>query len=160
MGELSGSTSWMGTLYLSALAACEEMAELEDDAQSADQYRRLRERGTRNQNQTLWNGAYYVQSPDEDAHEDYGDGCHIDQVLGEWWAPQVNLPGHYPRVKYPFGAAVPFCSTISSIIFGRRHSDRENLSIMTMRPLKMISWAKESSAIPQYEIRRRGDDGF
>ena len=33
-GELSGSTSWMGTLYLSALAACEKMAALEDDAQS------------------------------------------------------------------------------------------------------------------------------
>ena len=140
-GELSGSTSWMGTLYLSALAACEKMAELENDVQSAARYRRLRERGTENQNQTLWNGEYYVQSPDEDAHEDYGDGCHIDQVLGEWWAPQVNLPGHYPEENVR--------SALRSLL---QYNFKHHFRTTTQRPrkfvdnddaaMKMISWPK------------------
>ncbi len=140
-GELSGSTSWMGTLYLSALAASEKMAELENDAQSADRYRRLREKGTRNQNQTLWNGEYYVQSPDEDAHEDYGDGCHIDQVLGEWWAPQANLPGHYPQSNIR--------SALRSLL---QYNFKHHFRTTTQRPrkfvdnddaaMKMISWPK------------------
>jgi len=95
-GELGGSTSWMGTLYLAALEACARMAELNGDTASASRYRRIRASGAIRQNQTLWNGEYYIQIPDPQPRQDYGTGCEIDQVLGEWWARQIGIPNAYP----------------------------------------------------------------
>lgn len=113
-GALGGSTTWIGSLYLSALAASERMATLQGDSAASARYRRIRESGAKKQDETLWNGEYYIQRRDPQPHEDYGDGCAIDQVLGEWWAGQVDLPTHYPAdhlrsalasiVKYNFRA--------------------------------------------------------
>ncbi len=94
--EAGGSTSWLGSLYLSALGASEKMAELQGDSAAAQRYRRIRNTGVTRQNETLWNGDYYIQVPDPQPYRDYNDGCHIDQVLGEWWANQVELDRHYP----------------------------------------------------------------
>jgi len=62
--ELGGSTTWIGSLYLAALAAAEKMALLEGDKQAATRYRRIRLGGSKKQDQTLWNGEYYIQKPD------------------------------------------------------------------------------------------------
>ncbi|NQT83675.1 glucosylceramidase [bacterium] len=94
--EAGGSTSWLGSLYLAALGASEEMAELKGDSATAQRYRRIRKAGAVTQNATLWNGEYYIQVPDPQPYKDYNDGCHIDQVLGEWWANQIGLDRHYP----------------------------------------------------------------
>jgi uncharacterized protein (DUF608 family) len=95
-GELGGSSSWLGTMYLAALAAAEKMAELEGDAEAVDRYRRIRQSGSHRQNDALWNGEYYIQIPEQRPQEDYGTGCHIDQVLGQWWAHQLDLGWLYP----------------------------------------------------------------
>ncbi|HIE48229.1 TPA: glucosylceramidase, partial [Candidatus Bipolaricaulota bacterium] len=95
-GEVGGSTSWLGTMYLAALAAAEKMAELIGDRDAAKRYRRIRESGMRKQNEALWNGEYYIQITDEQPREDYRNGCHIDQVLGQWWAHQLDLGWLYP----------------------------------------------------------------
>jgi len=95
-GNLGGSTSWLGTLYLAALQASEKMAKLQSDNTLAAHYRRIRLSGADKQNQTLFNGEYYIQLPDAEPRRDYGNGCHIDQVLGEWWANQLGLEPHYP----------------------------------------------------------------
>ncbi|MGC8667150.1 MAG: GH116 family glycosyl-hydrolase [Chthonomonadales bacterium] len=95
-GELGGSTSWMGTLYLAALEASARMAEMHGEMASATRYRRIRASGALRQNQTLWNGEYYIQIPDPQPRQDYGTGCAIDQVLGEWWARQLGIPDAYP----------------------------------------------------------------
>ncbi len=94
--ELSGSSSWLGSLYLAALAACERMADLEGDSTARERYRRIREDGARRQDETLWNGSYYIQIPGTEAGEDYNNGCHMDQVLGQWWAHQLDLGWLYP----------------------------------------------------------------
>ncbi len=94
--EASGSSSWLGSLYLAALAAAEKMALLRGDAAVGDRYRRIREAGAVTQNETLWNGEYYIQVPEGKPERDYGNGCHIDQVLGQWWAHQLDLGWLYP----------------------------------------------------------------
>ncbi len=96
-GEVTGTTSWLGSLYLAALLACENMAKLLGDADAATRYRRIFEVGAKNQNEKLWNGEHYIQLPEQPQKEDYGNGCHIDQVLGQWWAHLLNLGWVYPR---------------------------------------------------------------
>lgn len=100
-GYLGGSTSWMGTLYLAALEACRIMAEHYGDDGAARRFAKIRASGAVKQNQTLWNGQYYIQLPDAKPYGDYDTGCEIDQVLGEWWTHQVGLEPAYPpeRVK-------------------------------------------------------------
>ncbi len=94
--ELSGSTSWLGTLYLAALAASEKMALLEGQTGPARRYRRIRSKGGRKQDSTLFNGEYYIQIPNEIKGENYLTGCHTDQLLGQWWANQLDLGWLYP----------------------------------------------------------------
>jgi len=98
--ELSGSTSWLGTLYLAALAASEKMARLQGEQDLADAYRELRLAGSEKQDGTLFDGKYYIQIPDQPPDrvegENYLTGCHADQLLGQWWAFQLDLGWLYP----------------------------------------------------------------
>lgn len=96
-GALGGATTWIGGLYLTALRASAEMAELQGEKEIAARYRRIAEKGAKAQDKALFNGDYYIQLRDAEARQDYGNGCAIDQCLGEWWAGQVNLPTSYPR---------------------------------------------------------------
>ncbi len=93
--ELGGASSWMGTLWLAALEAGARMAEQCGEAGAAERYRRIRAAGVANQEARLYNGEYYIQVPDAVPQRDYNDGCHIDQLLGEWWADQLDLPWVY-----------------------------------------------------------------
>jgi len=106
---LGGSSSWLGSLYLAALAAAEKMAGLQGD-EAAARYRHLRESGARAQDETLFNGEYYVQLPDAEAGKDYLTGCHIDQALGQWWAHQLDLGWLYPpdHVRSALSALVKY----------------------------------------------------
>ena len=49
-----------------------------------------------NQDKALFNGEYFIQVPDSTPREDYLTGCYIDQMLGQWWALQVDLGWLYP----------------------------------------------------------------
>ncbi|MHC4983413.1 MAG: GH116 family glycosyl hydrolase [Planctomycetota bacterium] len=94
-----GSSSWLGSMYLAALAACEKMAGLMGEDETAQAYRKIRISGQKKQDETLFNGEYYFQIPDPQPLRDYGPGCHIDQALGVWWANQLNLGWVYPRQR-------------------------------------------------------------
>jgi hypothetical protein len=95
--DISGCDGWMGSLYLAAMAAMQRMAELQDDDVAARRYCRICRSGSKKQDALLFNGEYYIQRPDDKPAEDYNTGCHIDQVLGQWWANQLNLGWVYPR---------------------------------------------------------------
>jgi uncharacterized protein (DUF608 family) len=98
--ELTGCSSWLGSLYLSALEACEKIAELENEPSLAKKYRDIRISGSKKQNDRLWNGEYYIQIPQSNLKgHNYITGCSIDQVLGEWWAEMVGFDGHYPKER-------------------------------------------------------------
>ena len=100
---IDGSSSWHGSLYLAALAAAEKMAVITGDANAARSYARIRVAGSKRQDETLFNGEHYIHIPEgnpnppEAVHvRAYGNGCEIDQVLGQWWAHQLDLGWVYP----------------------------------------------------------------
>lgn len=96
---VSGASTFIGSQYLCALAAAEQMAVRMGDNASAQRYRRIRLAGTRNQDAQLWNGEYYIQEPGTPPANDYNTGCHSDQLLGQWWAHQLGLGYLYPRER-------------------------------------------------------------
>lgn len=94
-----GKISWISSLYVAALRAGEQMAmEMGDDA-FVRETRMLAEAGTRNIDQQLFNGEYYIQLSDNEHANMVGsyDGCQIDQVFGQSWAFQVGLGRVLPR---------------------------------------------------------------
>jgi len=94
--DQGGTSSWMGSMYLGALAAAEQMARIENAPASAEFYRKIREAGSINQDKALFNGEYFIQVPDPTPCRDYLTGCYIDQMLGQWWARQIGLGWLYP----------------------------------------------------------------
>jgi len=94
--DQGGTSSWMGSMYLGALAAAERMARIQNDPASAEFYRKIREAGSVNQDKALFNGEYFIQVPDPTPCRDYLTGCYIDQMLGQWWARQIGLGWLYP----------------------------------------------------------------
>jgi non-lysosomal glucosylceramidase len=94
---VSGANTFIGSQYLAALAAGERLAKVMNDAESVARWRTVREAGMKNQNEKLFNGEYYIQIPDGKPAADYNNGCHADQLLGQWWAHMIDLGYLYPR---------------------------------------------------------------
>ena len=127
--ELTGSSSWLGSLYLSALSASEKISELENKPELAKKYQDIRISGSKKQNDTLWNGEYYIQIPQSNIKgHNYITGCSIDQVLGEWWAKMVGLDGHYPKERVR--------SALNSLL---RYNFRESFVGVEQKPRKFVS---------------------
>ncbi|MGA8117867.1 MAG: GH116 family glycosyl hydrolase, partial [Actinocatenispora sp.] len=97
--DLCGVNSFMGTYWLAALRAAEEMALLADDGDSAERYRELFEAGSARYDELLFNGEYFAQvlDPDESPDFQWGAGCLSDQLIGQWWAHQLDLGHLLPR---------------------------------------------------------------
>jgi hypothetical protein len=119
--KVGGSTSWLGSMYLAALLASERMSREVGDDSLAAEYRRIAESGRDRQDAELFNGEYFVQHiegepddlpdyytqnglrSDKRMHpafiggQNYFDGCEIDQLLGQWWAWQLDLGWLYPK---------------------------------------------------------------
>jgi len=149
--NLSGSTSWMGTLYLASLAACEKMALLEGDPESAKHYRRIRESGSKKQDETLWNGEYYIQIPDAELQRDYLQGCQIDQLLGQWWAAQLDLGWLYPPDHVRAALASLFNCNFHGNFVGLTQSPRKFVDDNDSA-LQMITWPKGGRPDPEHEM--------
>ncbi|MCA9232132.1 MAG: hypothetical protein KDA57_15900 [Planctomycetales bacterium] len=94
-----GPNTFVGSLYLAALRAGEEMAKEIGDLPFASHCRAIYESGLRLTQVSLWNGEYFVQDVDLEKHprNQYGQGCLSDQVFGQGWAHQLNLGYIYPR---------------------------------------------------------------
>lgn len=97
--HLYGSNTFIGTLYLAALRAAEEMAKIMGDGESAKAFRDRFEKGRSGYDATCWDGEYYknvFDAPDADdktynSNNCYGPGCFSDQLLGQWWAHVLGL---------------------------------------------------------------------
>lgn len=94
-----GPNTFVGSLYLAALRAGEEMAREVGDAEFADRVRKIFANGSRQSVERLWNGEYFVQRVDLEKHArfQYGEGCLSDQLFGQGWAHQLALGHVYPR---------------------------------------------------------------
>ncbi len=93
-----GSNTFIGTLYLAALRAMEEMSKIVAQTDSL-RYRERFEMGRENYDKLCWNGEYFINNFDAPGEppETYnkrncwGTGCHADQLLGQWWAHELGL---------------------------------------------------------------------
>ena len=97
--NVSGTSPWIGSLYLAALKASEKMAISMGDKKSTDLYSKIWEAGTKNQNKQLWSDSlgYYIEKPDYlPMTLIMGKAVSIDMFLGQWWANQLNLGQIYP----------------------------------------------------------------
>jgi uncharacterized protein (DUF608 family) len=95
----AGANTFVGSLYLAALRAGEEMArELGEEAYAA-RLRKIFESGRQLTLERLWNGEYFIQDVDLEKFPDnqYGQGCLSDQLFGQSWAHQLGLGYLYPR---------------------------------------------------------------
>lgn len=104
--ELFGPSSWLQGLYLAALKAAAEMAAFLGDNEKKEEYTRIFESGYRWTKENLFNGKYFYHKVDlsdkcytehfncpdywnEETNQlkyQIGDGCEIDQLLGQWHA--------------------------------------------------------------------------
>ncbi|MBR0360081.1 MAG: hypothetical protein IIX21_03100, partial [Clostridia bacterium] len=109
--ELFGASSWLEGMYLAALKAGAEMAEAMGETDTAKEYRQMFENGYRWTKDNLFNGEYFIQkidlsdkspvehfdAPDYWNEEEQkfkyqiGEGCEIDQMLGQWHAILCGL---------------------------------------------------------------------
>ncbi len=90
--DLYGPSSWLSSLYLAALQAGELMAKEMEDLDFAKQCQEILSNGYKNFSKTLWNGSYFVSkpSPNHPNSLQYGDGCEVDQVMGQAWLYQIG----------------------------------------------------------------------
>jgi non-lysosomal glucosylceramidase len=93
-----GPNTMVGSLYLGALRAAEEMARAMGDDAFAETCRRIFERGRERSVEVMYDGEYYAQQVDLAEHPDwqYGSGCLADHMFGQGWAHQVGLGYLYP----------------------------------------------------------------
>jgi non-lysosomal glucosylceramidase len=109
--EFYGPNPLCGIYYLGALRASEEMARRMGDTAAAAEYHRLFTQGSRWIDANLFNGKYYVQQvrgfrndqiaphlrgemgANETEHPEYqvGDGCLVDQLMGQYLASVAGL---------------------------------------------------------------------
>lgn len=98
---LHGANPYMGTFWLAALRAAEEMARLLDDHDRADAWRGRFERSSAALDEACFRDGYYVQVPDPglSLEDQWGLGCLSDQLIGQWWAHELGL-GHLLPAKH------------------------------------------------------------
>lgn len=90
---LHGTNTYMGSYWLAALRAAEEMARLLGDDELADAWRARFEHASAVLDEACFKDGYYVQVPDPDLPDlhQWGDGCLADQLIGQWWAHELDL---------------------------------------------------------------------
>lgn len=109
--ELFGPSAWLQGMYLAALKAAARLAEIAEDMPAKAQYEALFEMGRCYTDTHLFNGEYYIQNVDLTEQEycahfscpeywneesgqlkyQIGQGCAIDQLLGQWHANLCGL---------------------------------------------------------------------
>lgn len=94
-----GANTFVGSLYLAALRAGEEMSREMGDLPFAVRCQRIYQSGRNLSVERLWNGEYFIQDVELNLHPkfQYADGCLSDQMFGQNWAHQLELSYLYPE---------------------------------------------------------------
>ena len=97
----TGKIPWHSGLYLASLRAAEQMAMEMSDTAFAVECREIAELGYKNLPRETFDSklGYFVHYPDHGKEYlvNTNIGCHIDQVMGQSWAFQVDLPRVLPK---------------------------------------------------------------
>uniref|UniRef100_UPI003568F19A GH116 family glycosyl hydrolase n=1 Tax=Stieleria sp. TaxID=2795976 RepID=UPI003568F19A len=98
-----GQVHWLINLYHAALKASAVMARQMKQPGVAERYERIVAKGTPKMVEMLWNEQYghFIHKPGPGEDEKHGsvNGCHIDQVLGEFWLLNLGLDRVLPQDK-------------------------------------------------------------
>ncbi|MHC4112837.1 MAG: GH116 family glycosyl hydrolase, partial [Planctomycetota bacterium] len=96
--NFEGANTFVGSLYLAAIRAGEEMAKEMGDEKFAKRCRKIFESGKRLTVERLWDGEYFIQEVDLKKHPkfQYEKGCLSDQLFGQGWAHLTGLGYIYP----------------------------------------------------------------
>ncbi|MDA2928809.1 glycoside hydrolase family 116 protein [Acidobacteria bacterium AH-259-O06] len=88
-----GPNTFIGSLWLAALRAMEEMAKLQGDDSIARRCRQRFEKGMRAYDRVTWGEGHYIQIVDLEKHprDNWGRGCLSDHLIGQWWAYMLDL---------------------------------------------------------------------
>ena len=118
--ELFGPSSWLEGFYLLALSLGAEMAEAVGERERASEYRALYEKGRAFANEKLFNGEYFYQrvalgdkatvaafgaedeywnAEAEQIKYQVAEGCIIDQMLADFHAAAIGVPGVFDEAK-------------------------------------------------------------
>ena len=109
--ELFGPSAWLQGMYLAALKCASQMAEYLGEEDTKVKYLDLFEKGRKWTAENLFNGRYFIQKIDlsdksvldrfdasdywnEETGEikyQIGEGCSIDQLLGQWHADLLSI---------------------------------------------------------------------
>lgn len=149
--NLGGSSSWLGSLYIASLMAGERMATLMGETDLAAKWRRIRLDASRRQDATLFNGRYYIQIPEETPYRDYGTGCHIDQVLGEWWSRMLDMERVYPEERVRSALRALFEHNFRYDFVGVPQSPRKFVHDDDAG-MQMITWPRGGRPAPEHQM--------
>ncbi|MFV0504267.1 MAG: GH116 family glycosyl-hydrolase [Lachnospirales bacterium] len=98
--EFYGINTLTNSIYLTALLACEKVAQYLDDYELSGYYKRKFNIASNYIDKVCFNGEYYIQHL-ENINEykyQYGNGCLSDQILGQQLANSIGL-GHILNPK-------------------------------------------------------------
>jgi len=88
-----GESAYCGGLWLAALRAAEEIANVLGERPVAAKYKELFTRGQASYIKKLWNGTYFRY----DTQSEYRDNIQADQLAGQWYANMTGLGDLVPR---------------------------------------------------------------
>ncbi|MGD2175427.1 MAG: GH116 family glycosyl hydrolase, partial [Candidatus Brocadiaceae bacterium] len=83
--KMYGASSYVSSLWLSALMKAIDAARVLGDAEAAERYSRVLQSARQSFEEKLWNGRYYRLFNDADGeHGELDEGCLTDQLIGQW----------------------------------------------------------------------------
>jgi non-lysosomal glucosylceramidase len=85
---VTGASAYSGSLWLAALAAMQEMANIMGDPAAAATYAADLARATDSYERKLWNGSYYNY---DSSDTPYHDSIMADQLAGQWYMDYVGV---------------------------------------------------------------------
>jgi uncharacterized protein (DUF608 family) len=96
--SLYGINTFIGSLNLVALLACEKIALELNHLDWAERCKKLYKLSKEAIDKECWNGEFYIQKYDENKIKkfQYGIGCFSDQLIGQWWAFHLGLGYIFP----------------------------------------------------------------
>ncbi len=102
-GNWFGKVHWLTNMYHAALKASAVMAKQMKEPKVAERYENLVALGAKSMVDLMWKEefGYFIHIPELEPEKTRGSttGCHIDQVLGEFWLYNLGLDPILPRDK-------------------------------------------------------------
>ncbi|MGD0089155.1 MAG: GH116 family glycosyl hydrolase, partial [Planctomycetota bacterium] len=128
-----GPNTFIGSQFLAALRASEEMAKVCDDPASAERWHSLFEKSSAAYASECWDDEYkyFVQRiPQGQRASDYGNACFVDQVLGQWWALVNGLGYVLPQDKVDASlAAIAKWNMVGDMSLYKYHYEKPRIFI-------------------------------